>query len=191
MCNFYALNTGPMLTLKYVIIIALFILVFFGMSYLIYSFIKKRNYPSKYRLLALLPLLFLGYGVYQGLVNPHSLYKSHFKEITSYALPASANFLDYTDWGYDGTSPKNNSSLFYVKVEPDFYNQLKNKLNPSTKRIPKISKDDVAQFHKMFGESFEDRVDFQFSHYNDQGYLIHLVGFFDEEHSLLVFYDHE
>ena len=78
-----------------------------------------------------------------------------------------------------------------MKVEPDFYNQVKNKLNPSTKRLPKISKDNMAKFHKMFGEGFEDRVDFQFSRYNDQGYLIHLVGFFEEEHSFLVFYDHE
>lgn len=191
MCNFYALNTATMLTFKYVLIITISILAFLGMSYLIYSYIKKRNYPAKYRLLALLPLLFLGYGVYQGLVNPHSLYKSHFKEITSYELPSSANFLDYTNWGYDGTSPNNNNSLFYVKVEPDFYNQLKNKLNPSSKKLPTISKDYLVKFHKMFGEDFEDRLDFQFSRYNDQGYLIHLVGFFEEEHSLLAFYDHE
>ena len=180
-----------MLTLKYVLIILLFILVPLGLSYLIYSFIKKRNYPPKYRLLALLPLVFLGYATYQGFVNPYSLYKNHFEQITSLELPSSTEFVDYTNWGYDGTSPNNNSSLFYVKLDPDFYNQLKNKLNPSTKKLPKITKDYAFRFHKMFGQGFEDRMDLQFSYYNDDGELIHLVGFFEEEHSLLVFYYHE
>lgn len=180
-----------MLTVKYLLIIIFFILIPLGLSLWIYSFVKKRNYVPKYRLLALLPLLFWSYGIYLGLVNPHHMYKVHFMEITAYELPSTTEFLDHTNWGYDGTSPSNNNSLFYIKVESDFYDHLKNKLNPSSKKLTKINKDYAFRFSKMFGEDFENKIDLHFSRSNEYGQLIHMVGFFEEEQSLLVFYLHD
>lgn len=176
-----------MLTLKYALIAVIFLLIPLGISFLIYRFVKKRNYPSKYRLFALLPILFFGYAIYQGIVNPHSLYKSHFREITRTELPSNTEFLDYTDWGY-GSTPRNNSSLFHVKVTEDFYEKLKIQLNPSSESLSPIKAEYAFRFHEMFGEQFEGNIDMQYSRYSDDGELIHLVGFFDEESSILVFY---
>lgn len=176
-----------MIELELTLYAVLLIAIPLSVSILIFWFVRKRNYSSKYQWLALLPMLFLIYGLYLGLVKPYDLYQRHFKEITGLELPSTTEFLDYTDWGY-GTTPGDNSSLFYIKVEPDFYNHLKSELNPTSERLLKIDEDLAFRFHEMFGQDFESKVDLQLSDYNNGQELVSIVCFFETEKSLLVFY---
>ena len=175
-----------MLELKFTLYTMLLIGIPVGLSLLMLWFIRKRGYAPKYRLLALLPILYLAYGVYQGLVEPYSLYQQHFEEITGMELPAQAEFLDRIDWGY-GAKPRENNSLCYLKVEADFYEQLKQQLQPSAEPLPALHEDYRYRFEAMFGADFEQRLKFHASEYDSHGELRYLVGFFEAEHSLLVF----
>jgi hypothetical protein len=179
-----------MLEFQFFVIAFLFLLVPIGAAIFIYSFAKKRSYPKKYRLLALLPLLVWGYVIFQGILNPYDLGKKHFTEITKFELPATTEFLAYEEWGY-GRTPSYNHSLFYVKVESDFYETIKNTLNPSSEKLTKLDEDYAFRFDQMFGENVMEKLDLQFSYYNKDNELIHLIGFFEEEESLLVFYFNE
>ncbi len=157
-----------------------------GLSLLILWFIKKRNYPGKYRIIALFPLLFVAYGIYEGFTRPYSRYQENFKEITGIELPVSSEFLGYTNWGY-GTYPAENNSLFHVKVDPEFYTDLKGQLNPSGENIAGMYQEAIPRFEAMFGENFMTTIDYQFSKYDQHGSLIAVIGFFEEDNSLLVF----
>ena len=176
-----------MIELKFGFLTFLLIGVPVVLSILIFWFIRKRNYSAKYRIVALAPLLFLAYGLYLGLEKPFELYHDHFRQITGMELPEETEFRDYTDWGY-GTTPADNSSLFCVKVDSDFYTKLKNELNPSSEKLPTLNESLEKRFLSMFGEHYAEDVDFQFSDYTEEGSLLYFVGFFEDENLLLVYF---
>ena len=175
-----------MLEFKLTLYTVLLIGIPVGISVLLLWFMRKRGVAPKYRWLAVLPMLYVAYGVYTGLTEPYSLYQQHFEEITGRELPEQSEFIDRTDWGY-GSKPRDNNSLFYVKVEPEFYEQLKQQLKPSAEPLPPLHEDYRYRFEAMFGKDFAERLDFHASDYNSHGELRYIVGFFEAEHSLLVF----
>jgi hypothetical protein len=175
-----------LLELKFTLYTILLVGIPIALSFLILWFVRKRKYSSKYRWLALLPVLFLAVGLYQGIMKPYSLYQRHFLEITQFELPETTEFLDYVDWGY-GTYPRDNSSLFHIKVEPVFYEKMKSELKPSNARLEIVNESLKHRFETMFGQGFEEKIDFQYSDRNEYGILLHVIGFFEEDKSLLVY----
>ncbi|MEO0045313.1 MAG: hypothetical protein RL705_504 [Bacteroidota bacterium] len=89
------------------IAIILFLGVPIGISYLIYSQIKKSGIDKRYRLLSFLPILIVGYFVYDAIYPDSEFYKTDFKEVTEIEFPKNGeivfktasfpdNFGDYT-----------------------------------------------------------------------------------------------
>ena len=154
-------------------------------SLIILWLVKKLKLSPRYRLIALLPVLFLAYGLYQGFTDPYSLYEGHFEEITGIQMPETTEFIDYVNWGY-GTYPAENSSLFHVKVESDFYERLKSKLTPSTTPIKGLYQEAQVRFEDLLGENFIDQIDYQYSKYDSKGAVLYVIGFIEEDHSLVV-----
>lgn len=60
-----------------------------GMSYLIYNWIKKKGFDKKLRIIALVPILVVGYLVYDSIYPSSDFYKKDFKEVTNMEFPKS------------------------------------------------------------------------------------------------------
>ena len=77
------------LIILFLIIIILGIGVPIGISYLIYRWIKKKGYDKRLRLLAIIPILTVGYFIYDAVYPSAEFYKTDFKEVTNMEFPES------------------------------------------------------------------------------------------------------
>lgn len=109
------------------VVIFLMIAVPIGLSYLIYRWIAKRTVNKKYRLLAFIPILIVGYFVYNAIYPDSDFYKEDFKEVTDIEFPSNATITDksasYPDQFGDY------SSSFLAEFDEDFIKQLEQSLN--------------------------------------------------------------
>ena len=91
----------------FIIAAILFIGIPIGISYIIYRWIKKKEYKKVYRILALIPILIVGYFIYDAVYPNTEFYKTDFKEVTEMEFPKDGeivfktasypdNFGDYT-----------------------------------------------------------------------------------------------
>lgn len=81
------------------LLILLFVVVFFlfgtpiVISYLIYQWIKKMEFDIIYRLLALIPLIIVGYFIYEAIYPDTDFYKTDFKEVTDMEFPQNGEII--------------------------------------------------------------------------------------------------
>ncbi|WP_034057465.1 hypothetical protein [Lacinutrix jangbogonensis] len=94
-----------------------------GIAFGIYWYVKKMKYKKVWRLLALLPILWLSYASYQGIYNPNSMYKEHFKEVTGLDLPESAHFIHQENWTF-GAYARGYISLSLIHMDETHYRNL-------------------------------------------------------------------
>ncbi|MFI0429982.1 hypothetical protein [Mariniflexile sp. HMF6888] len=73
----------------FLIVIILGIGIPIGISYLIYIWIKKRGFNKKWRIIALTPILLVGYFIYGAIYPSSDFYKTDFKEVTKMEFPES------------------------------------------------------------------------------------------------------
>ena len=168
------------------ILLAVILLIFTtAISLLILWLVKKLKLNPRYRLIALFPFVFVTVGLYFGITDPHDLYEEHFEEITGLELPGMTEFIEYTDWGYF-SSPSQNSSLFYIEVEPAFYEKVKKKLKPAADQLPDFNQEVRYRLENEFDGGLLDKIDYHFLRYDSDGHLLYFVGFIEEESSMLV-----
>lgn len=109
-----------------VLAILLIIGIPIGLSYLIYRFIKKRNYDKRLRLIALTPILIMTYLIYTAVYPSEDFYREDFVEVTGTELPEQVEFkyksATYPDQFGDYTS------ISIINVGKDFYIKLPNTL---------------------------------------------------------------
>jgi amino acid transporter len=93
-----------------------------GISYLIYQWIKKKEFEKKWRLLAIIPLIIVGYFFYTAIYPDEDYYKNDFKEVTDMEFPKSGKILyktaSYPDQFGDYTSS------FLAEFENDYLQKL-------------------------------------------------------------------
>lgn len=77
------------LLIIFLIIIILGIGIPIGISYLIYKWIKKKGFNKKWRIIALTPILIVGYFIYGAIYPSSDFYKTDFKEVTKMEFPKS------------------------------------------------------------------------------------------------------
>lgn len=81
------------------LLIILFIVITFligipiGISYLIYQWIKKREFDKMYRLLALIPLIIVGYFIYDAFYPDLDFYKTDFQKVTEMEFPENGEII--------------------------------------------------------------------------------------------------
>lgn len=64
-----------------------------GISYFIYRWIKKKEFNKNYRLLALIPIIIVGYFIYEAIYPDTDFYKTDFKEVTEIEFPKNGKIL--------------------------------------------------------------------------------------------------
>ncbi len=85
-------------------------------SKLIYNYIKEKTSNKYYKLLALIPVLLVGYFYSELFFLSNSFYKNKFEEITNIELPNDSNII-YKDSSFLGET-----ILFTTEVPTPFYN---------------------------------------------------------------------
>lgn len=109
------------------VVIFLIIALPIGLSYLIYRWIAKSAVNKKYRLLALIPIITVGYFVYNAIYPGSDFYKGDFNEVTDIEFPSSGKIIEksasYPDQFGDYTSS------FLAEFDEDFIKHLELILN--------------------------------------------------------------
>lgn len=163
-----------------------------GVSYLIYRYIEKRNFDKRLRLLALIPLLVLGYAVYQGIFHPNSLYEEHFREVTSFDFPENGEFV-YTEKWTSGTYSRGYITLSLVKVDKGFYRNLPRQLEQ--KGLSEMQKEmnlNELLLRKIKTIKTENNLEVEKEYSLEKGDKIYYyVGFLSDEESLIVYAWHK
>ena len=120
-----------------------------GISLLIYRVIKKQKIDKRWMFLALLPLLYMGFGIYGGIFNPNVLYKKHFKEVTGLEFPENAEFVDTKSWSW-GPYSREAVTLSLVKTDTTFYDNLPSALEKHglSETLSDFSQD-LLEFHEV------------------------------------------
>ena len=73
----------------FLIAIILIVGIPIGISYLIFKWVKKKGYDKRLRLLAFIPILIVGYFIYDAFYPSTEFYKTDFKEVTDMEFPES------------------------------------------------------------------------------------------------------
>lgn len=160
-------------------------------SYLLYRFIKRRNLDKRWRLIALVPLLFLAYAVYQGVFYPNKLYEEHFTEVTGLELPENSEFLLTENWT-SGAYSRNYITLSLLKIGKNNYQNLPDQLE--TKGLSEnneIEADEIL-FSKIQRIKKENNfeIDRGFN-LTKNGKIIYYVGMLSDQESIIVYAWHK
>ena len=78
------------LLLLLILIVIFLIGIPIGISYLIYNWIKKKEFDRKYRILAITPIIIVSYFIYDAIYPNEDFYKTDFKEVTAMEFPKKA-----------------------------------------------------------------------------------------------------
>jgi len=77
------------LIIIFLIVIILGIAIPVGISYLIYKWISKKGFDKRWRIIALTPILLVGYFMYGAIYPSSDFYKTDFNEVTNMEFPES------------------------------------------------------------------------------------------------------
>ena len=153
-----------------------------GLSYLIFRFIKKRNYDKRLRLIALTPILIMTYLIYSALYPSEDFYRTDFAEVSGSELPEQVEFkyksATYPDHFGDY------SSISIIKVGKNYYNKLPKAL--SEKGLKKNGqKIHTTEFDKALEHSNNLEIEKEFSMDEGDG-VYYYVGFLTDNETIIV-----
>lgn len=115
-----------MLYFLLLVLLVVIVVIPITISYLIYKLIKKKVRNKWWRLIALTPILFVGYYIYIALNPLDSFYKEEFETVTGMSFPDNGKILyktaTYPDFGGDYTSKA------IIKLDEVSINNIKNQL---------------------------------------------------------------
>ena len=154
----------------------------FGISYLLYKWIKKKEFNPRFRLVAIIPVLVVLYFIYDAIYPSVNFYKTDFKEVTSMEFPEegiiiykSASFPDqFGDY----------TSSFLVEFEKDYLIKLETNLKNQgfEKTKNNISSDELNYIeHKMKKKKYST----EYAKEIDGGKYFS-VGFLDDNKSVII-----
>jgi hypothetical protein len=162
------------------LLILLFIVVIFligmpiGLSYLIYQWIKKREFNKWYRSLSLIPLIIVGYFICDAIYPNEDFYKTDFKEVTEMEFPENGKII-YKDTSFPDQFGDYSSS-FLVEFDKDDIDKLEMNLksNGFTKKENRMSTAVLDYIENKKGGkkySFEYNKDIKEGKYYSVGFL--------------------
>jgi len=171
-----------MFVLLLIIAFLLIIGIPIGLFFLIYRFIKRRNYDKRLRIIALTPILIMSYLIYTAVYPSEDFYRQDFQEVTGMELPEQVEFkyksATYPDHFGDYTS------VSIIKVGKDFYNKLPNTL---TKKglIANGQKIHTTEFDIALKHMDNLEIEKEFS-MEEGGGVYYYVGFLTDNESIIV-----
>lgn len=161
------------------ILLILIILVPIGLSIGIYMFVKKRNYNKKIRLIALLPILIVGYFIFDAIYPSEEFYKEDFTEVTGLNFPESGKFIYKTATFPDQFGDY--TSISIVTVDRKFYDSLLAHLSKNNFNLIKEDNFFTGDIHKKYNDRYVKKT---FS--RELNGKIFTVGFLSDKESIIV-----
>ncbi len=165
-----------------ILIFSIPIIVSLLISKLIYNYIKEKVSNKYYKLLALIPILIVGYFYLESFYPSDSYYENKFEEITNIELP-SDSIVRYKDSDFLGEDIN-----FTIEIPPTFHKTLQNKLlekgfkesiTPSTSGSIKLEKQlkDNKITNQLSIENYGMNIFYTIKFLNDNKTIV--VGVFD------------
>jgi cbb3-type cytochrome oxidase subunit 3 len=171
-----------MLIIALIIALVLFIGIPIGISFVIYRWIKKKEFNKTARIFALAPILIAGYFIYDAIYPGEEFYKTDFKEVTEMEFPKNGEIIYKAASFPDNFGDYTSSCL----IELDSEN-----LKELEKRLTEIG------FVKKENKMITDQLDYIESKKGDKKYVTqyfkekengkeYFVGFLDDKKSVIV-----
>ncbi|MFN8335604.1 MAG: hypothetical protein U0U09_10775 [Cyclobacteriaceae bacterium] len=176
---------GIILLSLFVIAVVIIVGIPLGLSFLILRFIKKGNYDKRLRLIALLPILTVGYFIYTAFFPTESFYKEDFKEVTGVDFPENGEIIYKSATYPDQFGDYGSTSI--VKVDKEFYDGLEAHLKEKGFEDNVNSEEDSGPFDsaKISKELGSKKIEKSFSMTADGG-IFYYVGFVSDKETLIV-----
>ncbi len=170
-----------LLILFFILAFLLFFGVPFGLAYFTYRFIKKKDFDKRFRLIALFPILFIGFILYRSFYPGESFFRDDFKEVTSFEFPDNGKFLFKTATFPDHFGDYTSTAI--TSVDEDFYRELPQKLlvlgfKDTTNSI------NPNEFHKFLSHVQSKQIDQMYTYEEPGKYFV--VCFLSDKKSLLI-----
>lgn len=128
----------------FIVIVLLLIGIPLLISILIYRVLKKKAIDRRFRFLAIIPFLLLGYFLYDAFYPKDDFYKEDFKEVTQMTFPEDGEIVYKTASFPDQFGDYASSCL--VQLDPNSCKQLKRNL---------IRNGFIAKENKMFSKELD------------------------------------
>jgi hypothetical protein len=156
-----------------------------GLSFLTLRIIKKRHYDKRLRLIALIPILTIGYFIYTAFFPTDSFYKEDFKEVTGIDFPENGEIIYKSATYPDQFGDYGSTSI--VKVDKEFYERLEGQLKTKGLKDNATNREDsepfdLGEISKQIGAK---RIEKAFSMTADGG-VFYYVGFVSDLETLVV-----
>lgn len=158
-----------------------------GLSFLLLRIVKKRNYDKRFRLIALIPILTIGYFIYTAFFPTDSFYKEDFKEVTGIDFPENGEIMYKTATYPDQFGDYGSTSI--VKVDKEFYKNLEGQLktigftnNVARKEEELKGPFDLEEIEKEIGTK---KIEKAFSMTANGGVFFY-VGFVSDKETLII-----
>ena len=171
-----------MLIVSLIVMILLIVGIPIGCSFLLYRFIKRKNYNRRLRIIAFAPVLIIGYLLYSAVFPSENFYRQDFKEVTGQDLPESVEFryksATYPDHFGDY------ASFSIIKVGKVFYMNLPQALLKKgyTEKGEKVHSKEFDKALKNLGKL---QIEKEFTLHEPQG-KYYYVGFLTDQESIMV-----
>ncbi|WP_396168574.1 hypothetical protein [Flavobacterium sp.] len=170
------------------LLVLLFIFVVFlfgtpiGLSYLIFHWIKKKEFDKIYRLLAIVPLILVGYFIYDAFYPNTDFYKTDFKEVTTLDFPQNGKILYKTASFPDQFGDYTSSFL------AEFNEEYIKKLEVNLKIKNFVSKENEMSSNELdYIEKRKGNIKYSAQYINDKEVgKYYSIGFLDDKKSVIV-----
>ena len=151
------------------------------LTFWVYRILRKKGINKNWRILAFLPILIVGYFVYDAFYPSAEFYKEDFKEVTGIELPKNSEF-EYKTAGFPDHFG-DYTSVSIINVGTDFYKRLqsdltKNELTENGERIGSKEMDNAKQ------NMNELKIEREFSKID--GDRFYYVAFLSDQKTILV-----
>ena len=152
-----------------------------GLSYITNRILKKKGVSPKWRLLSLLPILIVGYLIYDALYPNKDFYRADFKEVTGVEMPTDSDFEYKTATFPDQFGDYTSISL--IKVDNRFYNELENILISKgfTENFQHVNSN---EFDRMKSKIKEMKIEKEYG--KENGDKFYYVGFLSDKQTLII-----
>jgi hypothetical protein len=170
------------LTFLFLIAIILAIGIPVGLSYIIYRWIKKKGFDKRLRLLAFIPILIIGYIIYDAIYPSSEFYKTDFKEVTDMQFPENGK-IKYKTASYPDLFGDYASS-FLIELNENDLEKLENqlKIGGFDEKEIKMGSDQLDYIERKIGRKAYSK---QYVRQRKNG-KHYSVGFLDDNKSVII-----
>lgn len=170
------------LAIMFFIVLIFLIGIPIGISYLIYRWMKRREFNKWYRLLSIIPIIIVGYFIYEAMYPDVDFYKRDFKEITEMEFPKNGEIIFKSASFPDQFGDYASSSL--VELGKDDIKKLEMNLKNKgfTKKENKMNTEVLNYIEnkkgaRVYSAEYSKEIN---------GGLYYSVGFLDDNKSVIV-----